>query len=67
MADNDNKEIGIPELLATIENMEIGMKSMIQVIVGLENRLRALEVRTRMEEKAKPKPVILNSVGGRAN
>jgi len=50
----------IENLMDAIEQQDQGLRLAIDTIVALERRVAALE-------KCQPKPVILNSVGGRAN
>lgn len=57
----------VANLVTFAENLDRGLKLMIEVVAGLEKRVRALELAQRRADAAKPKPVILDARGHKAN
>jgi len=57
----------LANLVEFCERLDQGMKLMIGTIVNLEKRVRRLETAQQKAEAAKPKPVILDARGRKAN
>lgn len=68
LVSDDAAESGtLANLLEFCERLDQGMKLMIETVVAMEKRIRRLELAQQRAEAAKPKPVILDARGKKAN
>lgn len=57
----------VADLTAFCERLDEGLQHVAKVLVGMDARLRRLELAHNKAEREKPKPAIFNAQGGRAN
>lgn len=63
----ESEPVVIANLTAFCERLDEGMKLIAEVMAGFERRLHKLEFAAAKAERDKPKPVIYDVRGGRAN